>query len=335
MNLASKRLIHTTTGLARGRHVYFNKHKMVTDPAKQDPDYFEKMARTLPLDDNYIDQLKKIYDDKIGSERDLTMKASDNLVADKITYGLPQLDLSKPRPPYSYVDSLKDAPESVRKIFSLEFGTRRDVTSEWKRVMIESVNHHTLDNSSLEKKIALCTALIRHWSMIVDEIFAKNHRPRKPSWLTHRIWLVIGQRRRLLRELREINEESFQRVLKELKIAYHVQKQPEHVKTRKAWSEAQLLLRIQEEKEKRLEELHQSYIKEREEKMVEMNERKKELEKEKIDIEQRMKELLILEGKATDNVVGEYHPSLVGNMTETVVHSMLFYHPKPDMVRNN
>ncbi|CAJ0574302.1 unnamed protein product, partial [Mesorhabditis spiculigera] len=334
MNTAARRTIHISATLARGRNTYFEKHKLVTDPAKQDPNYFEDLARKLPLDDNYIDQLKMIYTDKVMSERDLTMKASDNLIADKVTYGLPQLDMTAPRPPYTNVDALKDAPESVKKIFSLDFGTRRDLTSEWKRVMIEQVNHHALDNASHEKKIALCTALIRHWSMIVDDIFRKNVRPRKPTWLTHRIWLVIGQRRRLLRELREIDEEAFQKVIKELKIAYHVQKQPEHVKTRKAWSEAQLLMRVKEEKEKKLEDLHQRYIKELEEKKDEMKAKREKLEKERQEIEKRMKDLLILEGKVTENVVGEYKMPLVGQFTEAINHAQLFYHPKPDMVRN-
>lgn len=79
----------------------------------------------------------------------------------------------------------------------------------------------------------------------------------------------------MLRELREKNIDAFEniikvcclnfgslvikvyaRLLQELKIAYTVPKRPDHVKTRKAWSEAQLRLRVEAEKEKRLEELH-------------------------------------------------------------------------------
>lgn len=94
----------------------------MTEPEKQDPEYFEKLARKLPLglfscklsccintfyikhvkkiicsiynhnfiynvfrqtlrlDENYIDALGKLYYEKIGSERDLGLKAADNLV---------------------------------------------------------------------------------------------------------------------------------------------------------------------------------------------------------------------------------------------------------------
>ncbi|KAK6728115.1 hypothetical protein RB195_005643 [Necator americanus] len=330
MQSLSRRALHTTAAVARGRTTFFNIHKTVTDPAKQDPDYFEKAARELPLDENYIDALGKLYYEKIGSERDLGLKAADNLVADRVKFGLPDLDLSAPRYPYKGIDVLKDAPESVKKIFSIGFGTRRDITSEWKSELIGKVNQHTLDNSSLEMKIAWMTALIRHWSLLVDEISKQT--TKKPTWLTHRIWLVINARRKFLRLLRERDTEAFDRVLKELKIAYHVQKQPEHVKTRKAWAEAQLRARVEQEKERRLEELHQRYIKELKEKSKEMEKRKQELKKELQEVEQRLHGLLVLEGKATD-VVGKYHPSLVGNLSETVMHSALFYHPKPDMVK--
>uniref|UniRef100_A0A0K0DD70 Small ribosomal subunit protein uS15m n=1 Tax=Angiostrongylus cantonensis TaxID=6313 RepID=A0A0K0DD70_ANGCA len=327
--MISSRGLRTTVAVARGRTTFFNKHKKVTDPAKQDPDYFEKAARQLPLDENYIDALGKLYYDKVGSERDLELKAHDNLV-NRVKFGLPDLDFNAPRYPYKGLDVLENAPESVKKIFSIGFGTRRDMTSEWKAQLIGKVNQHSLDNSSFEMKIAWMTALIRHWSMLVEDISKET--PKKPTWLTHRIWLVINFRRKLLRLLREKDSDAFERVINELKISYHVQKQPEHVKTRKAWAEAQLRARVEEEKEKRLEELHQRYIIERKEKSEEMEERRKALKKEQQEVEQRLHGLLVLEGKVTDTV-GQYHPSLIGNLSETVMHSALFYHPKPDMVK--
>ncbi|RCN50285.1 hypothetical protein ANCCAN_03507 [Ancylostoma caninum] len=80
MHSVSRYSLHTTAVVARGRTTFFNIHKKVTDPTKQDPDYFEKAARNLPLDENYIDALGKLYYEKIGSERDLGLKAADNLV---------------------------------------------------------------------------------------------------------------------------------------------------------------------------------------------------------------------------------------------------------------
>ncbi|EPB68695.1 hypothetical protein ANCCEY_12214 [Ancylostoma ceylanicum] len=101
--------------------------------------------------------------------------------------------------------------------------------------------------------------------------------------------------------------------------------------TPKAWAEAQLRVRVEQEKERRLEELHQSYIKE-EGKLKQMEKRKQELRKEEQEVHQRLHGLLVLEGKAED-VVGQYRPPLVGSLSETVMHSALFYHPKPSMVK--
>ncbi|PIO58049.1 hypothetical protein TELCIR_20526, partial [Teladorsagia circumcincta] len=39
-------------------------------------------------------------------------------VADRVKFGLPDLDLQAPRYPYKGLDVLNDAPESVKKIFS-------------------------------------------------------------------------------------------------------------------------------------------------------------------------------------------------------------------------
>ncbi|VDP43195.1 unnamed protein product [Heligmosomoides polygyrus] len=125
MQSISRRAFHCSALVARGRTTFFNIHKTVTDPAKQDPDYFEKAAKELPLDENYIDALGKLYYEKIGSERDLGLKAQDNLVADRVKFGLPDLDLEAPRSPYKDLDALKNAPDSVKKIFSYTFCKNR------------------------------------------------------------------------------------------------------------------------------------------------------------------------------------------------------------------
>ncbi|PIO76968.1 hypothetical protein TELCIR_00916 [Teladorsagia circumcincta] len=102
----------------------------------------------------------------------------------------------------------------------------------------------------------------------------------------------------------------------------------------KAWAEAQLRARVEEEKERRLEELHQRYVAEKKEKSEEMEKRRQVLRKEQQEVEQRLRGLLVLEGKATETV-GQYRPSLIGNLSEVVMHSALFYHPKPNMVKQH
>ncbi|CAB3407265.1 unnamed protein product [Caenorhabditis bovis] len=330
-SLQLQRFVHTSAQTLRGRSSFFNIHQKVTDPAKQDPEYFEKKARQLPLDENYIDNLTKLYYEKIGSERDLGLKASDNLIVENTDFGLPKIDKSKIRSKYEDLDVLKNAPESVRKIFSVEMATRRELSNEWKSALIQSVRQHSLDESSLEMKVAWMTALIRHWSLLANDIAQTT--PKKPTWLTHRIWLVINERRKTLRILREQNEEAFNKCIKNLKIAYHIPKQPSHVKTRKAWAEAQLKLRVEQEKEARLEELHAKYDQQNLEHKREVEERRIALMKELSQVEEKLKNIEILEGRRTEKV-GNYEPPLISSLTETVLHSMLFYHPPPTMVQN-
>ena len=46
----ARRGLHGTRQVAgRARYPYYDIHLTVTDPAKQDPDYFEKKAATFPL----------------------------------------------------------------------------------------------------------------------------------------------------------------------------------------------------------------------------------------------------------------------------------------------
>lgn len=49
MRLQSFRCFHNSINLAKGSFPFYNKHKKVTDPFRQDPDYFEKAAEKLTL----------------------------------------------------------------------------------------------------------------------------------------------------------------------------------------------------------------------------------------------------------------------------------------------
>ncbi|CEF64966.1 Fimbrin [Strongyloides ratti] len=308
----------------RARIPFYNKHMKVTDPAQQDPDYFEKKAATLPLDNHYLDALELLWKNKVGSEREVMMKGSDNLIGNKGDYGLPQIDVSQPRYEYKHVEELKNAPESVKKIFSVEYGERKDLTKVWKRTMIESVNKHKFDDSSLQSKIAWTTAMIRQWTALVDSMLAKN--PKKPTWLTHRLLLMINFRRKLLRLLRQQDEAGFEHVINELKIAYHVPKQPEHVKTRKAWSEHQLKIRIEKEKEKKLDLLHKSFMENRDEKVAIIEKKLNDLDIEEKNIHKRLRELDIVDGRTVANINGVYQANLIEELSETTMHSILFGH---------
>ncbi|KRY45076.1 28S ribosomal protein S15, mitochondrial, partial [Trichinella britovi] len=66
-----------------------------------------------------------------------------------------------------YIDSALD---SVKKLFSIEFGRRKDLTFQWKRVLMNKVTRNELDISFLEFRIAKHRALIRHWSKLLSEM---------------------------------------------------------------------------------------------------------------------------------------------------------------------
>lgn len=103
------------------------------------------------LDEHYIDNLKLLWEEKIGNERELMMKATDRLIGRaEGDYGLPKLEPLRPKLVYEKVAELKEAPEEVRKIFSIEFGERADYTDACKNDLIELVRKHRYDKNSLQ-----------------------------------------------------------------------------------------------------------------------------------------------------------------------------------------
>jgi hypothetical protein len=87
--------------------------------------------------EQYVGELKRLWLEKVGSERELVFKAQDRLVGRKAgdpasKWGLPELDMTGPRLDYAAVDVLETAPEAVRKIYSLEHASARDLNQAWK-----------------------------------------------------------------------------------------------------------------------------------------------------------------------------------------------------------
>lgn len=332
-NASIKRLLHSTSvAIGRTRFPFYNRHKKVTDPARQDPEYFENVASSLPLDEHYVDALGKLYTEKIGSEREVYVKGDDRLIGRDRSEWLPHIDRCSPRLAFGHVDVLTTAPDTVKRIFSVEYGTRRDLTDAWKKSLIDKVKKHELDKESLEMKIAWLTSLIRHWSDLIEEI---NNIPKKPTWLTRKLFLVVDFRRKLLRQLRENDSQAFEKVLSELKIAYHVPKLPEQMveKRRKAWAEAQLKERVEREKEKQLTELYKRFLTNREETEKEINRRLDELDGEKKKIEQRLMSIAELEGDLSVKGPKKYRPHLIDSLSKAQTHLEFFYHPKPTMTK--
>ncbi|CAD5206646.1 unnamed protein product [Bursaphelenchus okinawaensis] len=322
-----QRGIHLCPALSKGRYQYYNKHLKVEDPKVQDPKYFDNIVDSLPLDKFYIDNLKNLWTKKIGYERELMMKASDKLIGrESGDYALPDVDKTKPRLSYRNVDALRDAPESVKKIFSIDFGKRSDLSVVWKKEMVDQVKVNHYDKSSLQAKIALFTALIRHYTALVDELQSRN--PKKPVFLTQKIFLLLGQRRKHLRFLREQDSEAFEKILADLKISFQIEKPPEHRKTRKEWSEFKLKQRVEAEKEQMLEELREQFEEKRVSRIPELEKKLSELDQKEAQILNRINALNQIEGRNIKSN-GTYEKQLVQEMSEVVMHNQLLYFDAP------
>jgi small subunit ribosomal protein S15 len=245
-----------------------------------------------------------------------------------------------PKLEYELVEELKDAPESVKRIFSVEYGERSDYTGACKKDLVDLVKKHKYDKNSLQMKsrfmhifslfnllsVAYTTACIRHWTAWVDEILTRK--PKKPAFFVVKIDQALGYRRRLLRWLREEDYGAFVKILDDLKISYQIPKQPEHVKTRKAWSEHVLKQRVEAEKERRMEELRAKLEKDSEARLKDLNAQLEALSIQKADIKKQLEEFKRIENRIPLDVKGKYEQKLVEEFYESSIHANLF-HPPP------
>ncbi|KAK6106635.1 hypothetical protein QQG55_24990 [Brugia pahangi] len=296
----------------------------VNDPACHDPDHFEKLAHEVPLDERYVDTLSLLWKEKIGSEREVTLKGDDRMIGKKPQNWVPNINENSPKANYAELD-WEGIPEPVKKIFSIKFGERRDYSDAWKKALIDKVRKHELDINSLEVKIAWSTGVIRSWTLLVKQI---DNKPKKPAHIVHPLHLMIAFRRKLLRQLREVDTAAFEKVLSELKIAYHVPKRPEEQieKKRKAWVEALLKERIAMEKDIKMEELNKRFIVERIQCGREIKKRLEELDSEETEIKTRLKELARTQGEMPNNVP-IYQPKLIEELSEIAAHAILYHRP--------
>merc|ERR1719210_956466 len=72
------------------------------------------------------------------------------------------VDMSLPRIELEGCDVLKDAPEEVKKILSLEFANHYNLTAHVKKELTKKVQDHKMDVDSLSVAIASMTVCIRN-----------------------------------------------------------------------------------------------------------------------------------------------------------------------------
>ncbi|VDO96487.1 unnamed protein product [Soboliphyme baturini] len=307
-----------TTAVAKARFNWYNIRKTTDNPKYGEIDYFKNEALKLEPRPGYIDRLGEVWSLMIAVSRDVFFKRDDNLIKHDGNYGLPQVDLSQPKAEY---EGIAAAPEPVKKIFSIAYGERKDLTFQWKRKLMDKVRCNELDDESYEARIAKHTALIRHWTMLLHDM------EKKPGWLRDAIYISINHRRKLLRLLREQDEASFQRVLKDLNIAYHVEPLPEDkpLQTRKGWVEYIIKEKVDIIKETKLREFHEelkkrqnAFLRQKEKLLSEFDAEEKRIRSELDSLKDEDDKILI--------PVGRYVGHTIDEVSENVMHDY-YYRP--------
>ncbi|OUC47567.1 hypothetical protein D917_06847 [Trichinella nativa] len=134
------------------RFKWYNIRRPAIDPKQADPTYYENLALSVPLAQGYIDRLGEIWFEMVSVSRDVNFKRDDILIKHDSTHWLPHVDIKQPKAEYESFNGLPyfSAPDSVKKLFSIEFGRRKDLTFQWKRALMNKVRQNELDTSSLE-----------------------------------------------------------------------------------------------------------------------------------------------------------------------------------------
>ncbi|KRY81209.1 28S ribosomal protein S15, mitochondrial [Trichinella pseudospiralis] len=118
------------------RFKWYNIRRPATDTKQADPAYYENLALSVPLAQGYIERLGEIWFEMVSVSRDVNFKRDDFLIKHDSTHWLPHVDIKQPKAEYESVKALETAPESVKKLFSIEFGCRKDLTFQWKRSLM-------------------------------------------------------------------------------------------------------------------------------------------------------------------------------------------------------
>nr|XP_039257519.1 28S ribosomal protein S15, mitochondrial-like [Styela clava] len=125
---------------------------------------------------------------------------------------LDDLDETMLRPQYRHIEALKTAPENVRKIFTLEFGTKEEKLESKFLQYGEQLQRHKYDFDSLEMEIAGLTITIRK----DQEEYVK--REYLSGYLEKKLQKKRKLRNDLLLKLRQMNFERYCLVVKVLDI---------------------------------------------------------------------------------------------------------------------
>ncbi|RVE46896.1 hypothetical protein evm_008457 [Chilo suppressalis] len=114
---------------------------------------------------------------------------------------------------YALSDELKDAPESVKKIFSVAHLGPKEYKTLVKEALTERVKQHQYDDTTVEFKVAKMTAQIRCLQETMDK-HPKNVIAKKACQE------LIDKRKKTLKLLRQYDYKKFEWLLEKLNIEY-------------------------------------------------------------------------------------------------------------------
>lgn len=142
--------------------------------------------------------------------------------------GLPEVDLKRPQYYFSRsccntdIDELTEKsglPEELKKLITLEFASHRKHVQVIKHDAMEKIRRHVLDTASMETRITAITVSIRNQQRHIEE---------KRTDKTARVLLKenIDKRKALLKRLRAADYKRFEWLLEKLDLVYHATPNP-------------------------------------------------------------------------------------------------------------
>jgi len=201
-----------------------------------------------------------------------TYPATKNIIADSgdKVKDFGEIDLSRAKKCFGETEQLQDAPDHIKKIFSLEFATRKELTETLRTEFLARVQRHPYDTTSFEYRIASATFLIRSLQQVFVGTNIRNKR------LKACLVETIQHRNKLLKFLKRYDVDRYNFVKEQLEIVHEpfplgIGHQPI---TRKGELRKLTAEYCKDLKEQKMKQLHDEFL-----------QRQKEFEKEKVEME--------------------------------------------------
>ncbi|XP_060517246.1 small ribosomal subunit protein uS15m [Cylas formicarius] len=140
--------------------------------------------------------------------------------------GVPSVDTKQPILEFRNSEELETANEHVRKLFSLEFSPLKYTRKVYFHELVNQVQRHNFDHSTIEAKIAKWTGRIRAWQECMER-YPRNVR------LKVKLKELIDKRKKHLKYLRRWDYKKFEWLLEVLNIVYKPPPNEFHWITRK------------------------------------------------------------------------------------------------------